>query len=147
PLFPDSARQKLEQSGIRVRTAAELEHEERFLFHLARTRATTTLIMSYAEADTRGARNMPSQFLSQPIGVKAISTRPKPPTPAPADSGGSLAVSPRSFSPSGLECFLDCPFQFFARYTLKLDSRPLLPQDRMDFKLQGTIIHQTLAEW
>src|SRR5439155_16734043 len=34
PFFPDSARQRLAQSGIRVRTAAELEREERFLFEL-----------------------------------------------------------------------------------------------------------------
>src|SRR5205807_8454666 len=43
PLFPDAARQRLAQSGIRVRTVAELEREEQFLFELARTRATVAL--------------------------------------------------------------------------------------------------------
>jgi ATP-dependent helicase/DNAse subunit B len=147
PLFPDSARRRLAQSGIRVRTAAEVEHEERFLFDLARTRATASLTMSYAETDTRGARNMPSQFLSRPARRCAISVRPRATAVAAADEGGSLAISPRTFSASGLECFLDCPFQFFARYTLKLRGRPLLPQERMDFMLQGTIVHQTLSEW
>jgi RecB family exonuclease len=148
PLFPDSVRQRLAQSGIRVRTAADLEREERFLFELARTRATVALIMSYAEADARGARNMPSQFLEQAGGRCGLSIRPRPSKVPAADQGGRPAgVSPRSFSASGLECFLDCPFQFFARYTLKLRGRPLLPQERLDFMLQGTIVHQALAEW
>src|SRR5439155_3440131 len=124
-----------------------LESEERFLFELARTRATASLTMSYAEADTRGARNMPSQFLNQPAGRTVLSARPKPAASRAADPGGSLTVSPRSFSPSGLECFLDCPFQFFARHTFKLRGRHLIPQERLDFMLQGTIVHQTLAEW
>ena len=76
PLFPDAARQKLAQSGIRVRTAEELEREERFLFELARTRATSKLTLSYAEADTRGVRNMPSQFLNVPIQPCAGAIRP-----------------------------------------------------------------------
>jgi ATP-dependent helicase/DNAse subunit B len=69
PLFPDAVRQRLVQSGIRIRTAAELEREERFLFEVARTRATGSLTLSFAEADSRGARNIPSQFLTERIFV------------------------------------------------------------------------------
>jgi ATP-dependent helicase/nuclease subunit B len=148
PLFPDPVRQRLAESGIRVRTAAELEREERFLFEQASTRATVAMTFSYAEADARGAQSMPSQFLKQPVASCGLSSRPRPAAGLPGDAGGRpTGVSPRSFSPSGLECFLDCPFQFFARYTLKLRGRPLLPQERLDFKLQGNIIHQTLSEW
>ena len=137
PLFPDPVRQRLAESGIRVRTAAELEREERFLFELASTRATAALTLSYADADARGARSMPSQFLKQPATPCGFSARPSPARRLAADKGGRpTGVSPRSFSPSGLECFLDCPFQFFARYTLKLRGRPLLPRERLDFKLQ-----------
>jgi len=68
PLFPDGVRQRLAQSGIRIRTATELEREERFLFELARTRATATLTLSYAEVDSRGVRNIQSQFLEEMVG-------------------------------------------------------------------------------
>ncbi len=148
PLFPDAVRQRLSQSGIRIRTGAELEREERFLFELARTRATATLTLSYAEADSRGARNMSSQFLSG--GVERCTEIVRPATTRPARGpAADQGVRPtmRTFSPSALECFLDCPFQFFARYTLRLRTRPLAPQDRLDFMLQGTIVHQTLSEW
>ena len=162
PLFPDAVRQRLAQFGIRIRTAAELEREERFLFELARTRATSKLTLSYAEADSRGVRNLRSQFLEEMVGrtpgsaagplagLFMASSRILPPASRPARGpAADPGVRPtmRTFSPSALECFLDCPFQFFARYTLKLRTRPLAPQDRLDYMLQGTIVHQTLSEW
>jgi len=78
PLFPDSVRQRLAQSGIRVRTAGELEREEKFLFELAATRATGALTMSYAETDARGVRNLPSQFLSGVVERCVYLARPRP---------------------------------------------------------------------
>jgi ATP-dependent helicase/nuclease subunit B len=147
PLFPDAARLSLAQSGVRVRTTAQLESEERFLFDLAATRATSRLTLSYPEADSRGVRNLPSGFLSRPVERCARVARPQPPV-LTSDHGPPLTTIPQAtFSPTGLECFLDCPFQFFARYTLKLRTRPNAPQDRLDFMLQGGIVHQTLAEW
>ncbi len=149
PLFPDIVRVKLEQAGIRVRTAAELEGEEKFLFELARTRATAALTLSYAEADSRGARNMPSQFLDRAPERCLEIARPEPWWPGALRAASQSIQAPAvlRFSPSALECFLDCPFQYFARHTLRLSTRPLLPQERLDFMLQGTIVHQTLAEW
>jgi RecB family exonuclease len=190
PLFPDAVRQRLGESGIRIRTAAEQEREERFLFELAGTRATATLTLSYAEVDSRGVRNVASQFLvgrtpwalmayprilpaaSRPARGPAADQGVRPTIGSVSGSGQStgsgqsigsgqniasgqsigsvqnIGAGQRStFSPSALECFLDCPFQFFARHTLKLKTRPLAPQDRLDFMLQGTIVHQTLSEW
>jgi ATP-dependent helicase/DNAse subunit B len=40
PFFPDAARHRLQQAGIRLRTAADLEREERALFDTAVSRAT-----------------------------------------------------------------------------------------------------------
>src|SRR5262249_42467551 len=131
PLFPDGARQRLSQSGIRVRTAAELEREERFLFDLARTRASEMVTLSYAEADSRGVRNMPSPFLECALERSMVCARPRPARGPAADQGVRPTIAQRSFSPSGLECFLDCPYQFFARHTLRLRGRPLSPQDRL----------------
>ena len=50
-------------------------------------------------------------------------------------------------NPTALESFLQCPFQFFGRHTLRLKSRPLRPEERLDFRLQGQIVHQVLFEW
>jgi ATP-dependent helicase/DNAse subunit B len=145
PLFPDSTWRAV-SSRRRLRTTTELESEERFLFELAATRAAASLTLSYPEADARGVRNLPSQFLTCPVQRSTRLARPQPPA-QPADTAPLTRVTHARFSPSGLECFLDCPFQFFARHTLKLKTRPPAPQDRLDFLLQGTIIHQALAEW
>ena len=91
-------------------------------------------------------RNLPSPFLTHTVERADRLSRPEP-VGRLTDPGAGLNIIQTKFSASGLECFLDCPFQYFARYTLRLKTRPLLPQDRLDFMLQGTIIHQTLAEW
>jgi ATP-dependent helicase/DNAse subunit B len=49
--------------------------------------------------------------------------------------------------PTGLETYLQCPFQYFSRHTLRLKTAPLLPVDRLDYMTQGNIVHQVLAEW
>jgi superfamily I DNA/RNA helicase len=48
--FPDGARTRLNAAGIRVRTAAEMEREERRLFDSALTRATMAVTLSYPES-------------------------------------------------------------------------------------------------
>ncbi|MGH9722940.1 MAG: PD-(D/E)XK nuclease family protein, partial [Bryobacteraceae bacterium] len=155
PFFPDHARRELAQAGIRVRTAAVSEQEEAFLFELASTRATDSLILSYPETDLRGEANLPSVFLERVSAAHSASTaavRPRPvcaagaPGPVRIESGELLAEKHRSVSPSGLECFVDCPFQFFMRHTLRLETRPPRPEDRFDFLLQGSIVHTVLAE-
>src|SRR5439155_25282668 len=47
PFFPDAARCRLNAAGIRVRTAAEFEREERALFDSATSRATMLVTLSY----------------------------------------------------------------------------------------------------
>jgi ATP-dependent helicase/DNAse subunit B len=51
-----------------------------------------------------------------------------------------------TLNPTSIETFQQCPFQFFARRTLKLNPRPAKPRDRLDVLLQGSILHQALAE-
>ena len=55
--------------------------------------------------------------------------------------------SPKTLSPTGIESFLQCPFQFFASKTLRLRRRPPQPRDRLDLLVQGSILHRALAEW
>jgi ATP-dependent helicase/DNAse subunit B len=52
----------------------------------------------------------------------------------------------KALSPSSIERFLQCPFQFFAEKSLKLRLRPAAPRDRLDVRLQGSILHRALAE-
>jgi ATP-dependent helicase/DNAse subunit B len=53
----------------------------------------------------------------------------------------------KTLSPTGIESFLQCPFQFFASKTLRLRRRPPVPRDRLDLLVQGSILHRALAEW
>jgi ATP-dependent helicase/DNAse subunit B len=162
PFFPDGARRSLQRAGIRVRTAEDFEKEERALFDSAAGRATGLLTLSYAEFDAEGNPALPSLFL-QDLGLAAEACsplRPRPaiarPAPAP-ETGAPAIVAPdllnriaactRRLSPSGLETFLRCPFQYFAGRLLRLGARPSRPEDRLDAIQQGEIVHQTLKEW
>jgi len=161
PFLPDGARRLLRGSGIRVRTAAEFEREERALFESAVTRASMLVTLSYAEIDARGEANLPSLFLED--------------LALPVESGASLPacllVAPRAdrearpaeirapsllrllrektalVSPTSLETYLQCPFQYYAGCTLRLAPPPARPEQRLDYMTQGSIVHETLAKW
>jgi len=130
---------------------ADRQHEERLLFDLATTRATEHTILSYARFNDKGDPQLRSFFLDQP-GASSNSTRilPKPagqrhalPSEGP---NPNLRQQHGKLSPTSIETFLQCPFQFFARITLKLRERPAAPRDRLDNLLQGNILHRALAE-
>ena len=158
PFFPDSARCRLNESGIRVRTAAEFDREERALFESAITRATVLTTLSYPEFDSRGERNLPSLYLEDLL-LSADDARAARPTARRA-APSPVAVEIRdtalvewlrarstSFSPTALENYLQCPFQYFATRTLRLRTAPDRPEDRLNFLKQGEIVHEVLAEW
>src|SRR5262249_38321426 len=156
PFFPDSARYRLQASGIRVRTSTEFDREERALFDSAITRATLLTVLSYPEFDGRGERNLPSLYLEDLLVAPeaAIPVRPAPkrivPERAPVEIRDpelleSLKTKVLTFSPTGLEQFLQCPFQFFAMKTLRLHTAPDPPHERLSFLLMGEIVHEVLA--
>jgi RecB family exonuclease len=153
PFLSDAGRRELQRAGVPVRTSTELEKEERDLFDYARTRAGRRLVLTWAETDERGNQTVPSAFLEGEPGEPGIWVRP---LPARQPSGGEVRIAAPELlpvlqarharlSPSGLESFLRCPFQFFAAKTLRLKQRPPLPRERLDFLLRGTIAHETLA--
>jgi len=156
--FPDAARCRLNAAGIRVRTAAEFEREERTLFEQAITRATMLTTLSYPEFDARGERTLPSLYLEglmlAPEESRAVRPQPRHPPavrgPAEIRVPGLLeflrAKTARP-SPTDLESFLQCPFQYFGRRTLRLKPAPARPEDRLDFLTQGSIVHEVLAAW
>ena len=155
-----------ERRRLGLSTSVDAQAEERFLFDLATTRATTQVVLSYARFDEKGEETLPSFFLEGAEGA-AVETRvrPKPgrqaraaELPAPIFAPGlapirdesllrEIAANRTKLSATGIESFLQCPFQFFARHTLKLRLRPAAPRDRLDVLLQGSILHQALAEW
>jgi RecB family exonuclease len=155
PLLNDAARRR---AGLK--TSTELQREERSLFHLATTRATGKTIVSYARFDDKGDPTLPSFFLDDMLASKKIApceirVRPRPSRGVPGLTNNGpiadpellerLATAHRTLSPSAIERFLQCPFQFFAGRSLRLRPRPSAPRDRLDMLLQGSIIHAAIA--
>ena len=158
PFFPDEARRRLSSAGIRVRTAAEFEQEERALFHSAVARATMLVTLSYPVSDGRGEGTLPSVFLDDFV-MPALDAPPVAPRPRQRREPGrphaiaNAALLPvlsqitAHVSPTSLESYLQCAFQYFGRQTLKLQTRPPRPDQRLDFMRQGNIVHTVLARW
>src|ERR1035437_3696444 len=167
PFFPDDARRSLHAGGVRVRTAAEFEREERALFESAIARATMLVTLSYPEFDARGDRNLPSLFLEDlmlPVesgaGLQAgpgarraggptndVGTPARPTEIRAPSLLRWLREKTERVSPTALESYLQCPFQYFGGRTLRLKTAPARPEERLDFMTQGSIVHATLAEW
>ena len=155
-LFPDLVRRQLNELGLALPTMAGRQAEERFLFTVATTRATAALNLSYPRFDRAGERTLPAFALA---GWPVIDWDSQAILPfvdhryAPARASRivderlreELALRHGSASPSGIESFLHCPFQFFARYTLKLKDAPREPSERLDALVQGSIVHDLLA--
>jgi len=151
PLLDDAARRR---AGLR--TSADRQLEERFLFEMATTRAVDETILSYARFNEKGEEALPSFFLEGTEAPRCeVRIRPKPlrsaAVPAPAAIQDlvlreRLAQVHTTLAPTSIESFLQCPFQFFAAKTLRLRRRPPEPRDRLDLLAQGSILHLALAE-
>jgi CRISPR/Cas system-associated exonuclease Cas4 (RecB family) len=146
------------EAGLRLATTIERRHQEKLLFELATRQATSELVLSYPECNAKGELNLPSFFLEgfatdtgrHDTGRNACATAAGLRRPVAICEEGLLrrigtrrAVLP----PSAIEDFLQCPFLFFARYTLELEQPPARPEERLDALLQGGIVHQVLAAW
>jgi len=151
PLLNDAAR-----SRVGLRTSAERQNEERFLFELAVTRATHQTILSYARFNEKGEDAIPSLFLPEGQAESCeVRVRPRPRYPVSAAASASihdaelltsLGKIHRNIATTSIEQFLQCPFQFFAAKSLRLRPVPAAPRDRLDVLLQGSILHRALAE-
>ena len=58
-----------------------------------------------------------------------------------------IAQTQAEVRPTALESYLQCPFQFFGRHTLRLKGAPLRPEERLDFLTRGKIVHGVIAAW
>ncbi|MCS7025214.1 MAG: exodeoxyribonuclease V subunit gamma [Bryobacteraceae bacterium] len=159
PLLGDQARFELRKTGHTLRTSQERQQEESFLFQTACRAATEKLILSYPEANERGEELLRSLFLNRLLvrsAERAVAVRPRvfwpaPPSPPSGrlcrESLPLIRSARTSLSPTSIEVFLQCPFQFFASRLLRLEGPPPRPEERLDHLLQGEIIHRALAEF
>jgi ATP-dependent helicase/DNAse subunit B len=158
PFFPESARLRLNAAGIRMRTATGFEREERALFDAAITRGSSLVTLSYPEYDGRSESALPSIFLEDLHLPKEESraARPRPKTPWRPRACAAIATPALldylrertgKVTPSGLESYLQCAFQYFGLRTLRLKPAPKRPDDRLNenYLLQGNIVHEVLA--
>jgi RecB family exonuclease len=154
-LFPDQVRRQLNELGLALPTMADRQAEEQFLLTMAMTRASAEMTLSYPRFDRMGERTLPAFVLGKRARVDWDSRAVLPYVAngyaaARADRitddrlRGALAERHRSASPSGIECFLQCPYRFFGRYTLRLSPPPPEPADRLDALAQGSIVHEVL---
>ncbi|MGA2132031.1 MAG: PD-(D/E)XK nuclease family protein [Bryobacteraceae bacterium] len=152
--IPEAARLQLKQAHIRLRSAADFEMEERFLFDWAITRASESLTLSYPRTDARVQQNLPSAYLEGLVPVAARNVTVRRPLPnsrrpvaiVPPGLVESIWPADQPFQVTSLEVYLQCPFQFFGRDTLRLRGAPLRPEERLDYRTQGSIVHAVLAE-
>jgi ATP-dependent helicase/DNAse subunit B len=157
--FPDADRRRLKEAGFPLRTSSEREGEERFLYEIATTRATERLVLTYARRDEREQPLLRSFLLpadydndraTSPVRVREQPSpfvHEKPRQLEQPDLLREILTRHASFSPSSLETYLQCPFQFFASKTLRLKGPPDDPARRLDPLLVGTIIHRAIANW
>lgn len=157
--FPDADRRRLQNEGVHLRTSGEREQEERFLYEIATTRATEKLVLTYARRDEREQPLLRSFLLptdykndraASPVRVREQPSPfvdKKPRRLEHPDLLREILNRHTSFSPSSLETYLQCPFQFFASRTLRLKGAPDDPARRLDPMLVGTIIHRAIANW
>lgn len=161
PVLPDSLRSMLAESRLDIRTRAAREAEERFLYEVARTRASQRLFLSWPARNEKGDENVRSFVLDQEeaegartIPARRFSVRPrraagKPPRPALQSDEVLRQVRDihSRIAATAIESFLQCPFQFFARWTLRLKELPPLPSERPDARFLGTLAHRIVCEW
>ena len=158
--FNEASRIDLQQNGIPLRSATDHDAEETLLFQIARTRARKALFLSYPQFDEQNKPLLRSFFIKENDRKNEHVLHPirlREPVPDYTEPHSSSLSSPelrqwitakhKSFSPTSLEGFLQCPYQYFAEHTLGLEKRPPLPEERFDGRMEGSIVHRTLAQW
>lgn len=149
PMLPDRERVALQRLGYWVRTTADRQEEEEFLISLAMSRATDFLFLSYSRFNAKGDERLPAFWLGE-VGAERKSVEAIRPQPlrsrtvtARAKLKG-LGAGELRLSPTAVETYLQCPFQYFGRNALRLEGAPLPAGERFTFLVQGNIVHEVL---
>jgi len=155
----ERVRRRLKRTGVALRTRAERESDEAFLFEIAMSRATEELVATYPELDRAAAPLLRSSLL----GDRDADATARPVTPSeqaaddPAAQGAQPLAAPGlqqeltarhpAFSPSKLQTFVRCPYEFFAGKTLGLAPLPLRSTLRQNPLRKGSLQHDVLHLW
>jgi ATP-dependent helicase/DNAse subunit B len=157
-LFPDTDIDLLRKAGIPLRRVSDYEHEEQWLFDSLRTRAAESLILTYSDHDAAGKSAQRSRFiefdrqaeaaqLCRPVARVAAPVLAAPGRiPAPALQA-ELARLHQSLSLTSLEDLAQCRFRFFSKRTLALKPAPQRPENRLQPRITGLILHAALEDW
>ncbi len=162
PVLPGRARrQACIAAGIRVRTAAEFEREERALFDSAisappcwrrfpipsSTRAASATCprcyledLRWRRSRKRGGR--PAAALSAHANARRQRTSARP-----ALLAFSGARRPRGFRPPRSNSICSARSSISAGALCASKTPPCRPEERLDFLTQGNIVHEVLAAW
>ena len=160
PILGEALRGALRRRRIAVRNRSDRDSEERFLFSVALSRATSELVLSYPRLNAKGEETLGAFALTHVEGLveetapscdlAPIQTADPPEVRPTLDSPlllSALAALHASFSPTSLEDYLECPFRFFAGRTLKLTEPPEAPADRFNALERGILVHALLAQY
>jgi RecB family exonuclease len=154
PLFPDSLRRSLNAYGLMLRTMDDRMAEERFLCEHTLARGSDLVVASYPRFDRQGEPLQRAFCLEdREARLAADSVWPRPArSRAPAPAAGfvppaAAAARHTAWRPSSIESFLQCPFQFYGRYTLRLAPAPERPDQRFSALARGSVIHNVLARY
>jgi ATP-dependent helicase/DNAse subunit B len=158
-LFPDSDIDALHKAGIPLRKATDQDREETALFESLRSRARQSLVLTYPLHNASGASAESSRLLTE-LHLTSTPAALCRATPAGSSLGAglpgrlnsqtllaALADRHRNVGISALEDLSQCRFKFFAGRTLGLKGRPERPQERLQPRVNGLILHQALEEW
>ena len=114
-------------------------------------------MLSYPQLNAKGEANLPSFFLHharpfvedraadvRPATASANGVRSPCRLSRPRRPGANSLARHTRFSPTDIETYLQCPYQFFAQRTLKLTGAPEEPWERLNALVQGNIVHRVL---
>lgn len=156
-LLTQSDVDRLRREGIRIRTAEDQDEDEFALFHALETRASNRLVLTCPLHDSAGRGVAPSQFLERGTASGAVACAPAAQGIARVASAvgritsaellAAMAARHATVSTTHIESLAQCRFQFFARKTLRMDTRPERPHERINPREAGLILHTTLELW
>ncbi|HVW84136.1 MAG TPA: PD-(D/E)XK nuclease family protein [Bryobacteraceae bacterium] len=163
-LFSDPDIDALRKSGIPLRKAADSDREEDALFESLKGRADESLVLTWPAHDAAGKSVESSRYI---VNLRMENPAPKfeearlcRPAPVGEPAGfslagridapallASLAQQHQRISLTALEDMVQCRFRFFAGRTLGLKGRPERPQERLQPRVTGLILHEALEAW
>ncbi len=156
-LFPDTEIDGLRRAGIPLRRTSDLEEDEDQLWGELRCRARRELLVTWPRHDAGGRSVEASRYLGERDEIDAAQAC------IPAGGGpnrrgargrivsdqllDALAGAHTTMSVTAVEDLAQCRFKFFAGRTLGLRPAPERPEERLQPKVTGLIMHEALEEW